>query len=70
MAPDYIGAFAVSTGFGIEAPLARFAAGHDDYSAIMLKLLADRLAEAFAERLHQRVRRELWGYAPEEQSQQ
>ncbi len=67
VAPDYIGAFAVSTGFGIEIPLARYAAEHDDYSSIMLKLLADRLAEAFAERLHQRVRRELWGYAPEEQ---
>jgi 5-methyltetrahydrofolate--homocysteine methyltransferase len=67
VAPDFIGAFAVTTGIGIEAPLARFAGAHDDYSAIMLKVLADRLAEAFAERLHQRVRRELWGYAPEEQ---
>jgi 5-methyltetrahydrofolate--homocysteine methyltransferase len=67
VALDYIGAFAVSTGFGIEIPLARFAAEHDDYSSIMLKLLADRLAEAFTERLHQRVRRELWGYVPEEQ---
>jgi 5-methyltetrahydrofolate--homocysteine methyltransferase len=65
-APDFLGAFAVSAGFGIEEPLARFAAAHDDYSAIMLKVLADRLAEAFAERLHQRVRREFWGYAPEE----
>jgi 5-methyltetrahydrofolate--homocysteine methyltransferase len=65
-APDFIGAFAVSAGFGIEKPLARFEAAHDDYSAIMLKVLADRLAEAFAERLHQRVRREFWGYAPEE----
>jgi len=64
--PDYLGAFAVTAGIGIEAPLARFAAAHDDYSAIMLKVLADRLAEALAERLHQRVRRELWGYAPEE----
>jgi 5-methyltetrahydrofolate--homocysteine methyltransferase len=63
--PDYVG-FAVSAGFGIEEPLARFAAAHDDYSAIMLKVLADRLEEAFAERLHQRVRREFWGYAPEE----
>jgi 5-methyltetrahydrofolate--homocysteine methyltransferase len=66
VAADYIGAFAVTTGIGIEAPLARFAATHDDYSAIMLKVLADRLAEAFAERLHERIRREFWGYAPEE----
>jgi 5-methyltetrahydrofolate--homocysteine methyltransferase len=64
---DYIGAFAVTAGLGIEAPLARFTAAHDDYSAIMLKVLADRLAEAFAERLHERVRREFWGYAPDEQ---
>ncbi len=64
---DYIGAFAVTAGLGIEAPLARFAAAHDDYSAIMLKVLADRLAEAFAERLHERVRREFWGYAADEQ---
>ena len=67
VAPDYLGAFAVTTGLGIEAPLARFASEHDDYSAIMLKVLADRLAEAFAERLHQRVRGDFWGYAPEEQ---
>jgi len=66
VAADYLGAFAVTTGIGIEAPLARFAAEHDDYSAIMLKVLADRLAEAFAERLHERVRREFWGYSPEE----
>jgi 5-methyltetrahydrofolate--homocysteine methyltransferase len=66
VAADYIGAFAVTTGIGIEAPLARFAATHDDYSAIMLKVLADRLAEAFAERLHERIRREFWGYAPDE----
>ena len=63
---DYIGAFAVTTGLGIEPHLERFAQGHDDYSSIMLKALADRLAEAFAERLHERVRREFWGYAPEE----
>jgi 5-methyltetrahydrofolate--homocysteine methyltransferase len=63
---DYLGAFAVTAGFGIEEPLRRFQAAHDDYSAIMLKVLADRLAEAFAERLHERVRREFWGYAPEE----
>jgi 5-methyltetrahydrofolate--homocysteine methyltransferase len=64
--PDYIGAFAVSAGFGIEAPLERFAAAHDDYGSIMLKALADRLAEALAERTHERIRREFWGYAPEE----
>jgi 5-methyltetrahydrofolate--homocysteine methyltransferase len=63
---DYLGAFAVTAGVGIESPLARFEAQHDDYSAILLKALADRLAEAFAERLHERVRREFWGYAPEE----
>jgi 5-methyltetrahydrofolate--homocysteine methyltransferase len=63
---DYFGAFAVSTGQGIEEPLKRFAAEHDDYSSIMLKVLADRLAEGFAERLHERVRREFWGYAPAE----
>jgi 5-methyltetrahydrofolate--homocysteine methyltransferase len=63
---DYIGAFAVTAGIGIEAQLERFAQAHDDYSGIMLKALADRFAEAFAERLHERVRREFWGYAPEE----
>ncbi len=63
--PDWIGAFAVAVG-GLEAKLAQFEAQHDDYSAIMLKVLADRLAEAFAEHLHERVRREFWGYAPEE----
>jgi 5-methyltetrahydrofolate--homocysteine methyltransferase len=63
---DYFGAFAVSAGEGIEEPLRRFEAAHDDYSAITLKVLADRLAEAFAERLHERVRREFWGYAPAE----
>jgi len=63
---DYIGLFAVTAGLGIEKKEAQFAAGHDDYSAIMLKALADRLAEAFAERLHQRVRTELWGYAADE----
>jgi len=64
---DYIGAFAVTTGIGIEEHVKRFEAEHDDYSAIMLKALADRLAEAFAEHMHQRVRREFWGYAPDEQ---
>jgi 5-methyltetrahydrofolate--homocysteine methyltransferase len=63
---DYIGAFAVTAGIGIEEHLKRFAAAHDDYNDILLKSLADRLAEASAEALHLRVRRELWGYAPEE----
>ncbi|MBK6632276.1 MAG: methionine synthase [Betaproteobacteria bacterium] len=63
---DYIGAFAVTTGIGIEKKLAEFAAQHDDYNAILLKALADRLAEAFAEHLHQRVRREFWDYAADE----
>jgi 5-methyltetrahydrofolate--homocysteine methyltransferase len=63
---DYVGAFAVTTGHGLEELVARFEAAHDDYSAILAKALADRLAEAFAERLHERVRRELWGYAPGE----
>jgi 5-methyltetrahydrofolate--homocysteine methyltransferase len=63
---DWIGAFAVCAG-GIEARVAAFEAHHDDYQAIMLKVLADRLAEAFAEHLHQRVRREFWGYAADEQ---
>jgi 5-methyltetrahydrofolate--homocysteine methyltransferase len=63
---DYLGAFAVTAGAGIEAKLAEFEAKHDDFSAIMLKALADRLAEAFAEHLHQRVRTEYWGYAASE----
>jgi 5-methyltetrahydrofolate--homocysteine methyltransferase len=63
---DYIGAFAVTAGIGIDQHVARFEAQHDDYSSIMLKALADRLAEALAERLHERVRRELWAYAPNE----
>jgi 5-methyltetrahydrofolate--homocysteine methyltransferase len=63
---DYIGAFAVTAGIGIEDKLAQFEADHDDYSAIMLKALADRLAEAFAERMHERVRKEFWGYAADE----
>jgi 5-methyltetrahydrofolate--homocysteine methyltransferase len=63
---DYIGAFAVTAGVGIEKHLERFAKAHDDYNDILLKSLADRLAEASAEALHLRVRRELWGYAPEE----
>ena len=60
---DYIGGFAVTAGIGIDEHVARFEAGHDDYSAIMLKALADRLAEAMAEYFHERVRREFWGYA-------
>jgi 5-methyltetrahydrofolate--homocysteine methyltransferase len=64
--PDWMGAFAVTAGVGIDAHVARFEADHDDYNAIMLKALADRLAEAFAERLHQLVRTRLWGYDPEE----
>jgi 5-methyltetrahydrofolate--homocysteine methyltransferase len=64
--PDYIGAFAVTTGIGIEEHIARFQGAHDDYSAIMLKALADRLAEAFAERMHERVRKEFWGYVSDE----
>jgi len=63
---DWVGGFAVTAGLGIEKKLAEFERAHDDYSAIMLKALADRLAEAFAEHLHQRVRREYWGYAPDE----
>jgi len=63
---DWIGAFAVTAGIGIDERIALFERDHDDYSAILLKALADRLAEAFAERLHQRVRREYWGYAPDE----
>ncbi|MDR6674794.1 methionine synthase [Xanthomonas sp. 1678] len=63
---DWIGAFAVTAGIGIEPHVARFEAAHDDYNAILLKALADRLAEALAERLHQRVRREFWGYAQDE----
>jgi 5-methyltetrahydrofolate--homocysteine methyltransferase len=63
---DYVGGFAVTAGIGIDAHVARFEADHDDYSAIVLKALADRLAEALAEYLHERVRREHWAYAPGE----
>jgi 5-methyltetrahydrofolate--homocysteine methyltransferase len=63
---DYVGAFAVTAGIGIDARVKAFEDKHDDYSAIMLKALADRLAEAFAEHLHWRVRREFWGYAKDE----
>jgi 5-methyltetrahydrofolate--homocysteine methyltransferase len=60
---DHAGLFAVTAGLGIQKKLDEFEAEHDDYRAILLKALADRLAEAFAERLHQRVRQEFWGYA-------
>ncbi|MGI9174106.1 MAG: methionine synthase, partial [Rhodothermales bacterium] len=63
---DYVGAFAVTTGLGIGEHVAAFERDHDDYHAILLKSLADRLAEAFAEWLHAHVRREAWGYAPDE----
>jgi len=65
-APDYVGAFAVTAGIGTDALVAQFEREHDDYNAILTKALADRLAEAFAERLHQRVRQEFWGYARNE----
>jgi 5-methyltetrahydrofolate--homocysteine methyltransferase len=63
---DYVGAFCVTTGVGIDERVARFEADNDDYSSIMLKALADRLAEAFAERMHEQVRRQHWGFAPDE----
>jgi 5-methyltetrahydrofolate--homocysteine methyltransferase len=63
---DWIGGFAVTAGLGIEPHIERFQADHDDYNAILLKALADRLAETLAERIHQRVRTELWGYAADE----
>ncbi|GAB6846858.1 methionine synthase [Paraburkholderia kururiensis] len=63
---DYIGLFAVTAGIGVDKKEAQFVADHDDYSAIMLKALADRFAEAFAEAMHARVRRDLWGYAADE----
>jgi 5-methyltetrahydrofolate--homocysteine methyltransferase len=63
---DFVGAFAVTAGTGTDELVARFEQDHDDYSAILTKALADRLAEAFAERLHQRVRQEFWGYARDE----
>jgi 5-methyltetrahydrofolate--homocysteine methyltransferase len=63
---DHVGAFAVTAGLGCAERVAAFRAAHDDYSAILLEALADRLAEAFAERLHERVRREFWGYAADE----
>ena len=63
---DWVGAFAVTAGIGAEAKLAEFEAEHDDYRSILFKALMDRLAEAFAEHLHQEVRRHWWGYAPDE----
>lgn len=63
---DYIGLFAVTTGIGLDEKVREFEAAHDDYNSILLKALADRLAEAFAEHLHERVRREFWGYAADE----
>jgi len=63
---DWIGAFAVTAGIGLDDKIHEYESRHDDYGAIMLKALADRLAEALAERMHERVRREFWGYAPEE----
>ena len=65
---DYVGVFAVTAGIGVEKREQAFEAAHDDYSAIMLKALADRFAEAFAECLHERVRKDLWGYAAQESS--
>jgi 5-methyltetrahydrofolate--homocysteine methyltransferase len=64
---DYIGGFVVTSGVGLEEHVQRFEADHDDYSAIMLKALADRLAEAFAEKMHEIVRKDFWGYASHEQ---
>ena len=64
--PDYVGAFVVTAGIGEDAVADRFKNANDDYSSILCKALADRLAEAFAERMHQRVRKEFWGYAPDE----
>jgi 5-methyltetrahydrofolate--homocysteine methyltransferase len=63
---DYVGAFAVTAGIGIEKIIEKFNKEHDDYNAILIKAIADRLAEAFAEHLHERVRKELWGYASDE----
>ena len=67
---DYVGAFAVTTGHGLDALVAAAKERHDDYRAILLSALADRLAEAFAERLHEEVRRTMWGYAPGEKLDQ
>lgn len=66
-APDYLGGFAVTAGIGIEKLIKKYEADHDDYNAIMVKALADRLAEAFAELMHEKVRKELWGYNSKEE---
>jgi 5-methyltetrahydrofolate--homocysteine methyltransferase len=63
---DYIGAFAVTAGIGIEALVEKYEKDHDDYNSIMVKAIADRLAEAFAELMHERTRKEFWGYATDE----
>ena len=63
---DYVGAFAVTAGIGLRELCSAFERDHDDFSSILAKALADRLAEAFAEQMHEKVRRELWGYSPEE----
>ena len=63
---DYVGCFCVTAGFGCDELAASYEAAHDDYNAIMIKALADRLAEAFAEYLHEKVRKTHWGYAPSE----
>ncbi len=65
--PDWLGVFAVTAGHGVDEKVAEFEAMHDDYRAILLKALADRLAEAFAELLHEKIRKEIWGYVPDEQ---
>ena len=64
---DYVGMFAVTAGLNMEARIAEFEAHHDDYSSIMFKALADRLVEAFAEYLHEKIRKQDWGYAPDEE---
>src|SRR5690606_10237157 len=63
---DYVGLFCVSIGFGVEEKAKAFEAQHDDYNSILVKALGDRFAEAFAEYLHERVRKEIWGYATSE----
>ena len=63
---DYVGGFCVTTGHGVDALAREYEAAHDDYNSIMLKALADRLAESFAEHMHRQVRQNLWGYAPNE----
>ncbi len=63
---DYVGGFCVTTGHGVDELAARYERDHDDYNSILLKALADRLAESFAEQMHKRVRTELWGYDPQE----